>query len=262
MSSYSFLPARRYITDHEDGSCTVHAEDGSVLGNHKTHAECVAQLGAIEASKAKKSLPLPGLEVRSLPLAHAQLRVKRDDKAPPKIVGYSAVFNSLSENLGGFREKILPGAFSIALEKSDCRALINHDANLLIGRQSSGTLKLAEDETGLRMEITPPDSEIARHFLAAIDRGDLTGASFSFTIDDGNDDWDEDDDGRIVRTIRSVRDIFDVGPVTFPAYLDTTVASRSLQSRPRLAERRCLQRLRLFRLLHPSLFGGNSDGRR
>lgn len=169
----------------------------------------------------------PEIEVRSLPLA-PELRVAREAGKAPKIIGYAAVHEKLSENLGGFREKIARGAFDKALEKSDVRALINHDANLLMGRQSAGTLRLSTDDDGLQMEIEPPDTEMARHYLRAIERGDMTGSSFSFTVDDDGDDWDEDEDGRVIRTVRSIRDLFDVGPVTFPAYLDTTVASRSL----------------------------------
>ena len=198
-------------------------------------------------------MPDSNIEVRSL--KQAQLRVSRAKGSAPRIVGYAAVFNSLSENLGGFREKIEPGAFDETLKKSDVRALINHDMNLLMGRTSSGTLKLSTDDIGLMMDIEPPDSELTRHYLAAIDRKDMNGSSFSFTVEgpDG-DDWEEDEDGRVIRTVRSVRDLFDVGPVTFPAYLDTTVASRSLAARSRRTDPRAYrQRLSLLHLALPFL---------
>ncbi len=199
-------------------------------------------------------MTFPNIEIRSLPMEHAELRVKRDEGKAPRIVGYAAVHDKLSENLGGFREKIAPGAFDRCLERCDVRALINHDANLLMGRTSAGTLQLHSDDAGLAMEISPPDSEMARHYLAAIERGDMTGASFSFTLDEDGDTWEEDDDGRIVRTVRSVRDIFDVGPVTFPAYLDTTVASRSLKSLVSSADlRHYRQRISRLRLSLPFL---------
>ncbi len=203
---------------------------------------------------------MPDIEVRSLPMSHAQLRVTRAKGESPKIIGYSAVFNSLSENLGGFREKIDPSAFDKVLKECDCRALVNHDANLLMGRSTSGTLKLSKDETGLKMEIEPPDSEMARHYLAAIERGDMTGASFSFTVEhpDG-DDWDEDEEGRVIRTVKAVRDLFDVGPVTYPAYLDTTVASRSLSRRvdPRIYRQRLARLCISFPFMKGSTHAGN-----
>ncbi len=203
-------------------------------------------------------MPDTEIEVRSLKLEHAQLRVMRSEGKAPRVVGYAAVFNSLSENLGGFREKIDPKAFDGVMEKCDCRALINHNSDLLMGRTSSGTLSLSADETGLKMDFEPPDSDMARHYLAAIDRRDMTGASFSFTIErpDG-DDWDEDEDGRVIRTVKIVRDLFDVGPVTYPAYLDTTVASRSLSMRSRRVDPQQIyrQRVSLLRLCLPFLKG-------
>jgi uncharacterized protein len=201
-------------------------------------------------------MPDSNVEVRSLPMSHAQLRVSRAEGKTPKIVGYAAVFNSLSENLGGFREIIAPGAFDEALKKSDVRALINHDMNLLMGRTSSGTLTLSADETGLRMDIDPPDSEMARHYIANIERGDMTGSSFSFTTEPDGDDWDEDADGRVVRTVRAVGDLYDVGPVVFPAYLDTSVAMRSLSGR--VDPRAYRQRIALLRLNLPFLPKGST----
>ncbi len=197
---------------------------------------------------------MPEIEVRSLVLTHANLRVSRTGKNP-RIVGYAARFNSLSENLGGFKEKIDAKAFDKALSRCDVRGLVNHDANLLMGRTTSGTMKLETDGDGLQYEIEPPDSDLAKHYIAAIDRGDMSGSSFSFTVDDDGDEWDDDnEEGIPIRTVRSVRDLFDVGPVTFPAYLDTTVASRSLSRRvdPQKIYR---QRLALLRISHPYLKG-------
>ncbi len=180
------------------------------------------------------------IEMRSLQLAHANLRVSRTG-GKTRIVGYAARFNSLSENLGGFKEKIDPKAFEKSLKSSDVRGLVNHNADLLMGRTSSGTMKLETDGDGLQYEIEPPDSELAKHYIAAIERGDMNGSSFSFTVDDDGDEWDDDnEEGIPIRTVRSVRDLFDCGPVTYPAYLDTTVASRSLSRRvdPRIYRQR------------------------
>ena len=90
-----------------------------------------------------------------------------------KIGGHAAVFNSLSEELWGFREKIAPGAFAPALGKSDIRALLNHDPNFVLGRTKSGTLQVYEDGTGLAVEIDPPETRWVDDLLVSIGRGDI-----------------------------------------------------------------------------------------
>lgn len=156
-----------------------------------------------------------------------ELRVQRDaDK--PKIVGYAAVFNRLSENLGGFREKIKPGAFKNALKKSDARALFNHDSNYVLGRQGAGTLTLKEDDKGLWMEIDPPDTQFARDLMVSIERGDINQQSFGFTV--ASDSWEDLNKQESLRTLNEIDELFDVSPVTFPAYPDTSVALRSMEA--------------------------------
>jgi len=152
-----------------------------------------------------------------------EIREAGDNK---KIVGYAAVFNSLSEDLGGFREKINPGAFRAAIKKSDTVALFNHDSNIVLGRTSAGTLELKEDKTGLFMEIDPPDTQAARDLMVSIERGDIKQQSFGFIVK--NDSW-ETIDGEEIRTIGEVEELYDVSPVTYPAYPDTSVALRSLE---------------------------------
>ena len=160
-------------------------------------------------------------------LKSAELRIKRDDEELPKIEGYAAVFNKDSEDMG-FIERIAPGAFKKALKSSDVRALFNHDSNIILGRVSSGTLELKEDKKGLMMTVTPPDTQLVRDMvLSPIERGDITQQSFGFTVK--SDEW-KDIDGKVpVRTITEVGELFDVSPVTFPAYPDTAVALRSLE---------------------------------
>jgi len=154
------------------------------------------------------------------------LRIERKKDEPPQIVGHAAVFDQLSENLGGFFERISPGAFMEAIEKDDVRALFNHDPNLIIGRNRSGTLKLVEDARGLAVAITPPANQtIADLVVAPIERGDVSQMSFGFTVRPGGQDWAKDDDGRTIRTLKRVR-LFDVSPVVFPAYAQTDVAMR------------------------------------
>lgn len=146
---------------------------------------------------------------------------RADDTA--MIVGHAAVFNQRSQDLGGFQEQIAPGAFSKSIG-GDVRALFNHDPNLILGRTTAKTLRLTEDNTGLLAEITPPNTATARHIVESMRRGDVTQMSFGFrTI---QDNWDMDGE-MAIRTLIEV-DLFDVSPVTFPAYTQTDVAIRSL----------------------------------
>ncbi|WP_257282119.1 HK97 family phage prohead protease [Endozoicomonas sp. ISHI1] len=156
-----------------------------------------------------------------------ELRAGDQGEECRKISGYGAVFNTRSENLGGFREVIMPGAFDDVLQ-DDVRALFNHDPNYVLGRTSSGTLSLRTDETGLGYDIEIPDNQTIRDLvIAPMQRGDISQSSFAFIA--GDDDWDEDEDGVIVRTIHRMKRLIDVSPVTYPAYTDATAATRSLQ---------------------------------
>jgi HK97 family phage prohead protease len=149
---------------------------------------------------------------------------------PPKIVGYAAVFDSYSEDLGGFREIIRPGAFAAALAASpDVRALIDHNPSLVLARTKSGTLTIVEDAKGLRFELTPPDTTAARDLMASMKRGDISGASFAFDVRDFGDSWGKDEKGKWVRELKSVN-LYDVSVVTYPAYPATETALRSLQN--------------------------------
>ena len=164
----------------------------------------------------------------------------------PVIVGRAAVFDALSEDLGGFRERVAQGAFAATIAEDDIRALINHSHDYVLGRNRSGTLKLAEDGEGLSVRITPPDTSYARDLIASIGRGDMSGMSFGFrTI---TDEWNIED-GETVRTLKAVR-LFDVSAVTFPAYPQTDVAVRALTAfhetlKPPVPWRRSLGRRRL-----------------
>jgi HK97 family phage prohead protease len=163
------------------------------------------------------------IERRALPAA--ELTVVTD--GPPRIVGHAALFDVLSQDLGGFRERIKPGAFSESLEKDDIRALFNHDPNVILGRNRSGTLNLREDDRGLRIEIEPPDTQAARDLMVSVGRGDITQMSFGFIVQPNGQVWERDLDGRALRTLTAVR-LFDISPVVYPAYPDTAVAIRAL----------------------------------
>ena len=160
----------------------------------------------------------------------------------PKINGYGAVFNSRSENLGGFREVIMPGAFDDVLG-DDVRALFNHDANFVLGRSTSGTLELSTDDTGLRYLIDAPNTQTIRDLvIEPMKRGDITQSSFAFRVARHGDDWEEDEDGVIVRTIHKMQRLFDVSPVTYPAYTDASAATRSLKAWQEARDQGALQK--------------------
>lgn len=154
---------------------------------------------------------------------------QRADGQGRMLVGHAAVFNSLSGDLGGFREIVAPGAFSHPLQNgADVRALWNHDASQVLGRTRAGTLRLSEDGEGLRAEIDVPDTQAGRDAVTSVERGDVSQMSFAFRVRPGGQSFDENDEGQVVRTLSDV-DLFDVSPVTFPAYEATKVDARALR---------------------------------
>ena len=156
---------------------------------------------------------------------NGELRFAQTEGEAPKIVGYAARFNQLSDVLGNFREQIQPGFFD-GIEADDVRALFNHDPNYVLGRSTAGTLKLAQDSEGLAVEIIPPDTTWARDLLTSIQRGDVTQMSFAFTVAENGDKW-EKVDGNWIRTLIRKGHVYDVSPVTYPAYPQTSAAVRS-----------------------------------
>jgi len=137
-------------------------------------------------------------------------------KGKDVVVGHAAVFNSLSEDLGGFREKIMPGAFDDVLD-NDVRAYFNHDPNFILGRVSAGTLRLGVDEKGLRYELDIPDTTAGRDLKENMRLGNISQSSFAFTIGKDGDSWERGDSGD-VRLIHKVNRLYDVSPVSLPAY--------------------------------------------
>lgn len=158
---------------------------------------------------------------------HSEFRVEQREDGKKLIRGHAAVFNSETD-LGWFRERIAPGAFSESIGKDDVRALFNHDPNLILGRNKAGTLTMREDEHGLYVEIDPADTQATRDLMTHIERGDVSQMSFGFqTL---KDTWETnenaEDEKKDLRTLEKVK-LWDVSPVTFPAYTDTDVAVRS-----------------------------------
>jgi HK97 family phage prohead protease len=164
-------------------------------------------------------------ELRMLPLK--EIRINESDGGTC-IEGHAAVFDSWSETLGGifpFKEKVRKGAFAESIGRDDIRALFNHDPNYVLGRNRAGTLELVEDDVGLRVRITPPDTSWAKDITTSIRRGDISQMSIGFVVED--DEWSSSD-GIDTRELKKVR-LFDVSPVTFPAYTATDVGVRAMQ---------------------------------
>jgi HK97 family phage prohead protease len=168
-----------------------------------------------------------GAEVRSKENLVEQRSYNSETRAVEgrTVEGYASVFNSMSEDLGGFREIILPGAFKNALN-DDIRALYNHDSNYLLARTASGTLEVKEDDKGLYYRFEMPNTSYGNDLLELYKRGDLTQSSFGFTVD--KDSW-RLEDGQHVRYIESVSSLFDVSAVVFPAYASASSGLRSAE---------------------------------
>ncbi|PHM31295.1 HK97 family phage prohead protease [Xenorhabdus innexi] len=166
-------------------------------------------------------------EMRCYP---GEVRADTQENQPTRIVGYGSVFNSRSEPLWGFREIIKPGAFDEVLN-DDVRGLFNHDPNFILGRSTSGTLALSVDDTGLCYDITAPDTQTIRDLvLAPMQRGDITQSSFAFRVARDGEHWYEDEEGVVIREITQFSRLFDVSPVTYPAYQAADSAVRSLNA--------------------------------
>lgn len=147
-----------------------------------------------------------------------EFRMESAEYEGQTIRGYAAVYNSDSEWMGGFYEQIAKGAFDEVMD-NDTRAYFNHDENLLLGRVSSGTLRLSSDERGLYYEVDLPNTSYAKDLVELMKRGDVNQSSFAFLID--RDRWEERD-GKTYRIIEKVSRLLDVSPVAQPAYPDAT----------------------------------------
>lgn len=144
---------------------------------------------------------------------------------PIVFTGHAAVFDRLSHDLGGFRERVKRGAFRKVLDASaDVVALVNHDPSMVLARTRPGTLQLREDPRGLHAYIDSADTTYARDLRELVRRGDVDSMSFGFTVQ--ADEWAQKD-GEVIRTITEIGDLLDVSVVTFPAYPQTDVQARS-----------------------------------
>lgn len=165
------------------------------------------------------------IERRIVPItALGALEVRAGEAETRTLVGHAAVFDVWTD-LWGMEERVRPGAFARSLGEDDIRGLFNHNPDNVLGRNKAKTLTLREDKVGLAFEIQLPNTQLARDLAVSIERGDITGCSFGFITRKA--EW-EDEEGKKPR--RSIIDaqLFDVGPVTYPAYAETDVEARSL----------------------------------
>jgi len=181
-------------------------------------------------------------ELRSTPSLIDELRVGASDVVEQRVAatsveirsnadgswqleGLAAVFDSPSQDLGGFTEVLKRGAFKNVLRSSDldCRALVNHDPNMLIGRTTNGTLQLEETPRGLKYTVQVPDTTVGRDLRVLLERGDLSQSSFAFRVSQDGQSWEDDPStGGLVRTITNVSSLMDCSVVTYPAYTAAT----------------------------------------
>lgn len=159
----------------------------------------------------------------------AEMSVERRDDEAEQMVGYAAVFGVETDIGGYFRERIARGAFAEALTRDDIHALYNHDYAHVLGRAKAGTLELAEDDHGLRVAITPPDTQLARDLTANIRAGNIDQMSFAFSMAGGLQEWDETGETPL-RTIKQVGKLYEVSIVPRGAYPTTEIGLRSLEA--------------------------------
>lgn len=166
------------------------------------------------------------------------IAIERRDGEPPVLAGISPPWNSLSVDLGGFREQFSPTAFDGIVDrhpndprpKLDVPFLINHDQNLITGRTSNGRLTIQKEARGLGYRHTPIQTTAGRDLVLMVEDRTITGSSFAFTVADGGDSWTEDAAGAVVRTVHKVSGLFDISAVTSPAYPASSIAPRSLDA--------------------------------
>lgn len=167
------------------------------------------------------------------------------DEESRRVEGYALLFNTDSRPMwgGDLIERIAPTALDGVLEKSDVLCLMNHDERrgvLARYRMGEGSLKLEIDAKGLRYSFDAPNTALGDELIESLKRGDISESSFAFTV--AEDNWERKEDGSYVRTILKFERLYDVSPVYYPAYEDTTVALRSLNDKKE-AEQREIERV-------------------
>ncbi|WP_141434390.1 HK97 family phage prohead protease [Bacillus sp. 03113] len=156
-----------------------------------------------------------------------QMEIRETDGGNRTISGYAVKWEMKSVTMGywkRFKEQFKRGAFSDSLTSDDQLALWSHDTSQVLGRTKNGTLRLIEDEIGLRFELDLPNTTLGNDAYETIKRGDVDGVSFGFQMQ--KQEWDEADPDNIVRSITQAK-LVEISPVAFPAYPDSQVSARS-----------------------------------
>ena len=207
---------------------------------------------------------IPEQEVRHIPV-NVEIR---EEEGKNYLDGYVVEFEKQSHLIWFFREKVRKGAFEETLRNDTIKGLFNHNTDLVLGSTKSGTLKLQEDDRGLKFELELPNTTAGKDAAESIKRGDIDGVSFGFQSI--TDEWDETDPQEPIRTLVKVK-LFEISPTAFPAYPDSQVSARSVkdaykrfadtaQGSDQSAEIKRKQVLRKRKLeLKSKIFGGNNN---
>lgn len=178
-------------------------------------------------------------------IGNIEIRTDEEKESEIYAEGYALVFNSWSEDLGGFVETIEPSALE-GSDLSDVRALFNHNADKVLARSSAGTLDLETDEKGLKFRFKIPNTSYGKDIAENLKNGNIDQCSFGFVLDDNGDSFDFDEKRSIYqRTLKKIKSVMDISLVTYPAYSSTSAAPalRSIDKiESELVEQRQLQR--------------------
>jgi HK97 family phage prohead protease len=166
------------------------------------------------------------------------ITVEKRDGEPPVLVGISPPWDSLSVDLGGFREKFAPTAFDGLVDRApndhrgkiDVPFLFDHQSHLISGRTTNGRLEIRKDLKGLGYRHTPVDTTHGRDLVKLVEDRTVTGASFAFTAAPDGETWTEDAKGNVIRTVFRASGLFDISAVTYPAYPQSSIGLRSIEA--------------------------------
>lgn len=168
-------------------------------------------------------------ELRFLSVSHSPVTLETRDGKDPRVVGYAARYYDPNDPgtqytlWEGVVERLMPGAFDRAAREDDVRGLFNHDPNQILGRTTAKTMTLTADARGLKYDILPGNTTVGRDVQEHLKRGDVTGSSFAFVT---TDEEFRKEGGLTVREIRGLK-LYDVGPVTYPAYQSSSAGMRA-----------------------------------
>ncbi|MBJ8027755.1 HK97 family phage prohead protease [Bacillus cereus group sp. N21] len=160
-------------------------------------------------------------------LMPGKVEIREDENGSRTIFGYAVKWEMKSHTMGywrRFKEQFKRGAFTDSLTADDQLALWSHDTSQILGRTKNGTLRLFEDNIGLRFELDLPNTTLGNDAFETIKRGDVDGVSFGFQM--AKEEWDESDPDNIVRSVTKAK-LVEISPVAFPAYPDSQVSARS-----------------------------------